>query len=373
MTEPRTIPLARPWLDDEERDALQRVLVSGVLSRGEELTGFEREMAALAGTGGAVGVNSGTTALQLVLEALDIGHGDEVVTVSYTFVATLNAIARTGARARLVDIDPRTLNVDPALVESAVGPKTRAILVVHLFGRLAPMTAILEIARRRGLHVIEDACEALGAERDGRPAGGLGDAGTFGFYPNKTVATGEGGMITADDPDLLLRCRQLRNQGLDPASGLRHPDRPGMSARLTELQAALGRVQLARLDRSLAARERIAARYYEAFGDREEIELPDPARTGERIAWFTLPLRLAPRWNRDALRAFLAARGIESGIYFQPAHTLPFHDRHHQAGELTVTEDVGARCLALPLYPQLAPEAVDRVVTAVDAFLAGKR
>lgn len=370
MSDLEPVPLARPWLDEAEQRALQRVLNSGVLSRGVELEGFERAMAEVTGMHGAVGVNSGTTAIQLALEALEIGAGDEVISVSFTFVATLNAIARCGARARLVDIDPGTLNIDPKAIESAVGPRTRAILVVHLFGRLAPMGPILEIAQRHGLHIIEDACEALGAERNGRRAGGIGDAGTFGFYPNKPVATGEGGMVTSNNPDLLLVCRQLRNQGLDPASGMRHPTLPGMSARLTELQAAVGRVQLARLEQTLAARQQVADRYRAGLERMDELELPATVQEGETVAWFTFPIRLRKPLDRNALRAFLARRNIESGIYFEPAHQLPFHKQHSLSEALPVTEDIGARCLALPLFPQLADEQVDRVVDTVGEFVS---
>ncbi len=369
MTDNQLIPLARPWLDEQEQAAVRRVLDTGILSRGVELEGFEQDMAAAAGTRAAVGVNSGTTAIQLALEALEIGPGDEVITVSFTFVATLNAIARCGARAHLVDIDRNTLNIDPDAIERAIGPRTRALLVVHLFGRIAPMEQILAIAARHGLPVIEDACEALGAERNGQRAGGFGDAGTFGFYPNKPVATGEGGMITSSNDGLLLRCRQLRNQGLDPDTGLRHPTRPGLSGRLTELQAALGRVQLARLESSLAAREQVAAHYRTGLENLQAVELSSPAGEEERIAWFTFPLRLQPPFSRDALRAFLADRQIESGIYFEPAHQLPFHNRHHRSEALPVTEDIGARCLALPLFPQLALQDVDRVVATVREFL----
>jgi perosamine synthetase len=359
------IRLAQPRLGDEEIEALARTVRTGVLSRGDALAGFEADLAGLAGTRTAVGVNSGTSALQIALEALDIGPGDEVITVSYTFIGTLNAIARTGALPVLVDISPDTLNIDPDRLVDALTAKTRAILVVHLFGRPAPMDAIRETAAAHGLAVIEDACEAIGASWRGQPVGGLGDAGTFGFYPNKPIATGEGGVITLNDASLETRCRQLRNQGLDPASGTRHPTRPGLSARLSELQAAVGRIQVQRLARSLADRERVAARYREQLQDIEGLELPAPAGEHATISWFTFPVRVPDQAARDRVRSRLAERGIESGIYFEPVHRLPPYDRFRPRHPLPVTESIGDRGFAIPLYPDLAEDDQDRVCAAL--------
>jgi perosamine synthetase len=359
------IRLARPRLGDEEIEALARTVRSGVLSRGVALTGFETDLAGLAGTRTAVGVNSGTSALQIALEALDIGPGDEVITVSYTFIGTLNAIARTGAEPVLVDIAPETLNIDPDRMAEAITAKTRAVLVVHLFGRPAPMGAIRAAADAHGLAVIEDACEAIGATWRGRPVGGLGDAGTFGFYPNKPIATGEGGVITLNDPAMEIRCRQLRNQGLDPTSGTRHPSRPGLSARLSELQAAVGRVQVRRLAESLADRERVADRYFERLRGLDGLDLPAPASEATTISWFTFPIRVADRAARDRVRSRLADRGIESGIYFEPVHRLAPYDRMSPRHPLPVTESIGDRGLAIPLYPDLAEDDQDRVCEAL--------
>lgn len=363
------IPLARPWLNDAELDALRDVLNSGVLSRGAALEGFEADFAALTRCRAAVGVNSGTAALQIVLEALGIGPGDEVLTVSYTFIGTLNAIARCGAEPVLVDIDPATLNVDPSRLAEAITPRSRAILVVHLFGRPAPMGPILALADDHGLAVVEDACEAIGALWQGRPVGGLGDAGCFGFYPNKPVATGEGGMITLNDPELLIRCRQLRNQGLDPLSNSRHPTRPGLSARLSELHAALGRVQLQRLEASVAARQKVARQYMTQLADVEALELPAGAAPGDRLSWFTFPLRLRDPVLRDPLRRHLTDAGIENGLYFEPVHRLAPYATQALRHPLPVTEDIAGRCLALPLYPELSEHQVDRVCEVVQRAL----
>jgi len=368
MSQPK-IPLARPWLGEAELEALREVLNSGVLSRGAALSGFETDFAALTDCRGAVGVNSGTAALQIALEALGIGPDDEVITVSYTFIGTLNSIARCGAKPVLVDIDPVTLNIDPARLAEAITPRSRAILVVHLFGRPAPMGPILALAREHRLAVVEDACEAIGALWQGQPVGGLGDAGCFGFYPNKPVATGEGGMITLNDPDLLTACRQLRNQGLDPVSGSRHATRPGLSARLSELHAAVGRVQLQRLEPSVAARTAVAEHYLAQLANIDALELPAPGAAGDRLSWFTFPIRVRDPDRRDRLRQELANAGVETGLYFEPAHRLGPYAASRLRHSLPVTESIARRCLALPLYPELLRTDIDRVCTALHAGL----
>lgn len=357
------IPLARPWLGEEEIEALREVIDSGILSRGRRLEAFEDDMAALTNTAGGVGVNSGTIGLQIAMEALGIGPGDEVITPAFTFVGTVNAIARTGAKPVLVDVDEHTLNIDSAAARSALNERTRAILVVHIFGRPAPMDELLALASERDLFVIEDACEAIGARYRGKTVGGLGDAGVFGFYPNKPVATGEGGMIVANDPDLLTRCRQLRNQGNDTVTATRHTGLPGFSARLSELHAALGNVQLQRLEESLEKRRAVAERYRDNLGDHPALQLPPEAAEHETIAWFTFPLRLRgkTRADRDRLIAELATEGIDSGIYFEPVHRLPYHDRQHDGRALPVSDSAGDRNFALPLYPELAGGQIDAI------------
>ncbi|MCA1799470.1 MAG: DegT/DnrJ/EryC1/StrS family aminotransferase [Xanthomonadaceae bacterium] len=359
MSDP--IPLARPSLGRDESDALAAVIESRRLSRGSQLAAFEAAMADLTGAAGAVGVNSGTAGLQFALQALGIGPGDEVITVSFTFVGTVNAIVHTGAGVVLVDIDPATSNVDPRALADAITPRTRAVVVVHLFGRPAPMDTILALARRHGLAVIEDACEAAGSRYQGRAVGGLADAGVFGFYANKSVATGEGGMIVAHDERVLTRCRQLRNQGNDTVTDTRDESAAGFSARLSELHAALGNVQLARLDRSLALREDVAAAYASRLAGTRGVELPAPAAPGDRIAWFTYPVRLPDAASRDRVFATLRARGIECGRYFDPVHRLPFHLGRHRCLPLPITDDIGARSLGLPLFPEMTPQQIERV------------
>jgi perosamine synthetase len=368
------IPLASPEWALEEEQALLAVLRSGRWSFGEKLPAFERELAALIGTKAAVATNSGTMALQIALEALGIGPGAEVITPAYTFVGSVNAILGAGAQPVLVDVDATDLNISPTAIEAAIGPRTRAILPVHLFGRPAPMAPILALAQRHRLAVIEDACEAIGARWQGRPVGGLGDLGAVAFYPNKPVATGEGGALLGNDPGLLLRCRQLRNQGFDPDSGSRLDDLPGHSARLSEFHAALGRAQLLRLRVSLLRRRALAEAYRQRLAGEERLQLPAPVAAGDEIAWFTYPIRLqralAPR--RDAVIAGLRALGIGCNVYFPPVHQLPFHRGRHRCLDLAVTEDAGRRCLALPLFPAMNEGQVDRVCAELLRLVGGR-
>lgn len=367
------IPLARPWLGDAEVDALREVVESGVLSRGGQLEAFEAGMAKLTNTAGGVGVNSGTVGLQIALEALGVRPGDEVIAPACTFVGTVNAIVRAGAKPVLVDVEATTLNIDPVYLRRAITPKTRAVLVVHLYGRPAPMDELLAVAEEHDLFVVEDACEAIGATYRGRTVGGLGDAGVFGFYPNKPLATGEGGMIVGNDEGFLTRCRQLRNQGRDTITGTRHDALPGLSARLSELHAALGNVQLARLDESLAKRKAVADRYRRNLRDHPGIRLPPPlAPQRETIAWFTFPIRLgnASRADRDRLIDSLSEEGIDCGVYFEPVHHLPFHNCQHDGRRLPISEAAGDRSIALPLYPELEIETVDWICRRLMKMLA---
>ncbi|MEZ5442176.1 MAG: DegT/DnrJ/EryC1/StrS family aminotransferase, partial [Lysobacterales bacterium] len=312
-----------------------------------------------------------TMALQIALEALRIGLGDEVIVPAYTFVGPVNAILAAGAAPVLVDVDPKTLNIDPASVADAIGPRTRAIMPVHLFGRPAAMQPLRALASAHELRLIEDACEAAGAADAQGPVGQHGDFACFAFYPNKSVAAGEGGMLVTDDAELALRARQLRNQGLDPLSGKAIDDHPGHSARLSEWHAAIGRVQLQRLARILAQRASVADLYRARLAEDPRFELPALAGPGERLSWFTWPLRLAPELahRRDALIQALRAAGIGCNTYFTPVHQLPYHRGRHRQVALPVSDDIGRRCLAVPLHGQMGAAEVDRVCEALDRLL----
>jgi len=360
------IPLAKPDIDAADTAAVQHVMDSGRLSLGPETERFEHAIARLCGTPGAVAVSSGTAGLQLALEVLEIGPGDEVITSALTFVATANAILHVGASIVLVDIDPVTMNLDPERVAAAVTARTRAILPVHLFGRLADMASIDKLARRHGLAVLEDACEAIGSRRGPYIAGASGDAGVFGFYPNKLITCGEGGAIVSKDRSLLDRCRRLRNHGRS-LSG--QPAGHGYNFRLTEMQAALGRSQITRLGQFIDDRCAVAEGYRRRLGSVAGLRLPEPAASDEVISWFGYVPRLAqraPASAASAARVAMARRNIETGHYFPALHRLAHlagsPDCRH--GDLPVTEDAADRSLALPIYPGLTARELDRVAEA---------
>lgn len=368
----RPIPLARPDLGAAERAAVNAVLDSGRLSLGPALTRFEGALAEAAGVAGAVAVNSGTSALQLALETGGVGPGNEVITTSLSFVATANAIRRVGARPVFADIDPETLNLDPAAAAALVSPATKAILVVHLFGHMADMEAFRTLAAARSLVLLEDACEALGSYRDGLRAGGGGLAGVFGFYANKVITSAEGGAVVSDDTALLDRCRRLRNHGRTAGGDPFDDPTPGFNFRLSELHAALGAAQMDRLESLIEARSTLADAYHRRLAGLPGLDLPPAAGPGERVARFTYVVRLpGPPGIRMRVSARLAAEGIGSGHYFPAIHRLPAYANAgaFRAGPLPVTESVADRCLALPFFPGLTEAEIERVCARLEAAI----
>jgi perosamine synthetase len=362
------IPLAAPDLGDAEIESVAAVLRTPWLSLGPRLPAFEDGFARRTGAAHAVAVSSGTAGLHLCVRASGLGSGDEVITTPFSFVASTNALLYERVRPVFVDVDPVTLNLDPARIAEAVTPRTRGILAVHVFGRAAAMPEILGIARRRGLVVIEDACEALGAELGGRSAGCFGDCGVFGFYPNKQITTGEGGMIVTDSPELARLFRSLRNQGRDDEeSGYA---RLGYNYRLGELACALGSAQLERLGALSARREAVARGYHERLRERGDLVLPGLEVEGGRIGWFAYVVRLAEGFDvedRDWIVAELRRRGIGSGRYFPPIHLQP-HVREvvrHRRGDFPVTEAAAARSLALPFFTGITDAQLDEVCSTL--------
>jgi perosamine synthetase len=355
------IPLARPEIDDGDRAAVARVLATDQLAMGPELERFESKLADAAGTRYALAVSSGTAGLYLVLRALGVGPGDEVVTVSYTFVGTVNAVIMTGARPVLVDVSDDSLNLDPARLPSAIGPRTKAVLVVHLFGRPADIPAISAICNPLGIPVVEDACESLGSAIGDRPVGGMGRAGVFGFYPNKPITTGEGGAVVSNDADLVRTCRALANQGRDPVSGDLGGAGFGFNFRMSELNAALGASQLSRLVPITERRRSVAARYDRALSNLPIVRPPIFVPEVE-LSWFVYVVRLPGDTDRDAVRAMLAARGIQTAVYFPAVHTLSGYESYRQSNDaLPVSEDAAGRCLALPFWFGMGDEQINEV------------
>jgi perosamine synthetase len=370
-----SIPLSAPDIGEDEIAAVCEVLRSGRLSLGPRLEEFEAAAAKCAGVEFAAAVNSGTSGLHLALESLGVGPGDEVITTPFSFVASTHAILHAGATPVFVDVEAESLNLDPQRIEAALTPRTRALLPVHVFGRPADMPAIGRIAADRELFVIEDACEAIGAEAFGRRAGGLGDVGVFAFYPNKQITTGEGGVVLSDRHDLIERVRALRNQGRS-RDGWHEHALLGWNYRLSELAAALGVVQLSRLAEILARREAVARAYGERLAEDPRLEPRAPDEPGTRTSWFVYSVRLrAPlgRTERDRVAVGLAERGIGCARYFAPIHLQPaYRERFGFApGDFPVCEAAADRCLALPFFNAMTTREIDRVCDALRSLLPG--
>ncbi len=372
------IPLSSPEVNEDDIAAVVEVLRGRQLSLGPRVPQFERAIAEYAGARHAVAVSSGTAALHLIVHALGIGPGDEVVTTPFSFVASSNCVLYEGATPVFADIHPVTWDLDPAAAEAAVTPKTRAILPVHVFGRPCPMPRYLEIATHHGLEVIEDSCEALGATLDGRMAGTFGHAGAYAFYPNKQITTGEGGVLVTNDDRLDELFRSLRNQGRGPDGGwLAHP-RLGWNYRIPDILCALGTSQLARIEPFIAARKRVFERYAERLAAIPEVQPPAPDTAGQRASWFVYVIALRDglgRDLRDRVLTGLRRRGIGCRNYFSPIHLQPFYrDRFGFAeGMFPVTESVAARTIALPFHNRLTDGEVDRVGTALEEAIAESR
>ncbi|HTR89870.1 MAG TPA: DegT/DnrJ/EryC1/StrS family aminotransferase, partial [Solirubrobacteraceae bacterium] len=324
--EAETIPLARPLLGRAEEHAVLETLRSGRLSLGPRVQEFELRFAAKLGVACASAVSSGTAGLHLALRAVGVGAGDEVITSPLSFVASANAVLYERARPVFADIDPVTLNLDPAAAEAAITGRTRAILPVHVFGYPADMDAFERIAKRHGLALVEDACEALGAvHRDGRPVGGRGNPAVFGFYANKQITTGEGGMVALGDPALKRRIDSERNQGRAPDMGWLDHDRLGFNYRLSDVACALGIVQLARLPELMAARGQVAALYRETLAEIEGLELPCENTDRDKRGWFVFVVQLPREVDRDDTVRALAERGVQSKPYLPAIHLLSFY------------------------------------------------
>lgn len=346
-------------LEAELAAAVGKVIASGRFILGPEGEALEHEVAAYLGVRHAVAVASGTDALHLALRAAGIGPGDEVITPSFTFIAAAEAVSYVGARVVFVDIDPATYNLDPAACEAAIGPATRAVIAVHLFGQTADLSAIDAICRRRGLALIEDCAQAIGADFDGRRAGAWGALGCFSFYPTKNLgAYGDAGMVVTDDPKLAEVVRMLRHHG--SRTTYRH-EMIGYNSRLDELQAAILRVKLKHLDHWNAQRRERAALYRRLLAG-SPVGLPVEHGRGAHVYHqFTIRAPL-----RDALREQLAARGVASAIYYPvPVHQQPVYAPEYGSVTLPVSERAAREVLSLPIYPQLTESAVKDVCDAL--------
>jgi perosamine synthetase len=360
------IPLSRPDITELEQEAVRQVLETPHLCFGPKLYAFEVAMAGYVGVRHAVAVNSGTSALHLICCALEFGPGDEVITTPFSFIASTNCFVEEGARPVFVDIDADTLNIDVDGIEAAITDRTKAILGVDVFGRCAEWDQIEAVAQKYGLKVIEDSCESIGAEYDGRRAGSFGDAGCLGFYPNKQMTTGEGGCVLTDRDDIADICRSLRNQGTNVAKVRPGFRRLGFSYRLSDLNCALGVAQLSRLEDILERRAAVAEQYRERLESLDAVECPKPVTNG-RLSWFGYVVKLAGRFcraDRDQIVAGLRESGIGCSDYFRPIHLQDYYVESfgYRYGDFPVAEAVSERTIALPFFNAITGTQIDEVV-----------
>ena len=379
------VPLAKPELGEREEDLVLEVLRSGRLSLGPVTQRFEREFAAYLGVHDAVAVSSGTAALHLGVRALGWGDGDEVITSPFSFVASANCLLYEGVKPVFCDVDPVTLNLDPARAWDAIGEDTAGLLPVDILGYPAAVPELEKVVAEGGLGLLEDACEALGArDSEGRMVGSRGNLATFAFYANKQLTTGEGGMIAVADDDTAARLRSERNQGRAPDMSWVDHDRLGFNYRLSELQAALGVAQLEHLDAMNDARAQAAAAYGERLaaldygapagdGDPAGLVLPCENIGQQRRSWFIYAVRLPAGADRDAVLAGLAQRDIEAKAYMPAIHLMSFYRERFgfEEGQFPIAEDASARLLALPFFSTISESEIDRVCEALAEALRG--
>jgi perosamine synthetase len=367
LSSPRAIGLSAPWIDGREEELVLATLRSGQLSLGPMIDRFEAVLAERVEAPYVAAVSSGTAGLHLCMRLAGVGPGDEVVTTPFSFVASANCALYEGATPVFADIHPQTLNLDPAAVEAAITPRTKAVLPVHVFGYPAELAELEAIAARHDLAIVEDACEALGSNYRGRPIGSTGHPAVFAFYPNKQVTTGEGGAVAVASEEEWQLLKSLSNQGRsDSGEWLTHA-RLGYNYRLGDLAAALGLAQLERLDEILAARSEVAARYAELLAGVAGVEVPFPDNDDHRRSWFVYVVKLAPGTHRNGVIARLAAEGVASKPYLPSIHLQPYYRERfgYREGMLPVAEDVSARTLALPFHSRLPAEDQERVVDAL--------
>lgn len=366
------IPLAKPEIGAREQELVTDVLRSGRLSLGPMGERFERAFAGWLGVGDAVAVSSGTAGLHLGVRALGWGAGDEVLTSPFSFVASANCLLYEGARPVFCDVDPVTLNLDPAAAAAAAGERTAGILPVHIFGHPAAMPALEELAARHGLGLLEDACEALGAvDSEGARVGARGNLASFAFYANKQMTTGEGGMLIPPDGEVAARLRSERNQGRAADMGWLDHGGLGFNYRLSDVAAAIGVAQVERLDQLLAGRARVAALYEEGLAALDTVETAIAGRGSERRSWFVYTVKLDPSVDRDATIARLGQRGVASKAYLPCIHLFPhLRELGYREGQFPVAEDASARSLALPFFPAMSEAQVTRVCEALAESIA---
>jgi perosamine synthetase len=361
-----SIMMSAPEIADEDIRAVADVVASGRLALGDRAEELERLIADHAGTRFGVAVSSGTAALHLIVRALGIGPGDEVLVPSFTFAASVNAFLFEGATPVFVDIEPETMTLDPSELEAQVTERTKAVMAVDVFGHPVEWDEVTLFAERHALHIVDDSCEALGARYKGRALGAFGDAAAFAFYPNKQITTGEGGMIVTENEEIARLCRSMRNQGRPEMGQWLEHVRLGFNYRMDELSAGLGVSQFRRLEAFLEKRENVAATYTQLLSARDWVATP-LVKPYVRMSWFVYVVTLAEGIDRDRAMQLMAADGIPTRAYFSPLHLQPYiRERPDiRKGPLPVTENVARRTVALPFHNNVTLEQAERVVASL--------
>jgi len=367
LSELKSIPLSSPDITKKEVEIVNQVLSTPFLSIGPKIKEFEKKIADYIGTRYAIAVNSGTSGLHLCVRSLGIKDGDEVITSPFSFIASANCILFERAKPVFVDINEKTLCLDTSKIEEKITEKTKAILPVHIFGHPCEMSKIMEIARRHNLAVIEDACEAIGAEYKGKKVGSFGNCGVFAFYANKQITTGEGGIIVTNNKDVAKLCESMRNQGRGEDNRWLSHVRLGYNYRMSELSAALGLVQMERISEMLEKRSRVADFYNQRLSQIKEVKIPYVGPEINKMSWFVYVIRLDSRrfsrGDRDKIIQELDNRGIQCRDYLPPIHLEPFYVEMfgYQQGDFPITEAVSDSTIALPFYNNLSEEEVDYI------------
>jgi perosamine synthetase len=356
----KSIPLAQPEITKEDIDAVTTVLTSKQLSRGPKVAEFEQAVCNLTASKFACAVSSGTVGLIIALQALGVKAGDEVITPSFTVPATVNSIVALGAKPVMVDIEAETYGIDPNAVLAAITAKTKAIIVVHVFGQAAKIQEILSIARQHKIKVIEDACEAIGNNLSNQALGTFANVGVFAFYPNKQITTGEGGMLVTNNKSLHQKFLLLRNHGRSMNGDLYDQICHGWNARLSDINAALGLSQLLRIKQIKQKRQKISQQYQQLLSDKESIICPSFSANERDSAWFVYVLRLMGS-DRDKVFSYLKERGIQCGRYFAPVHLQPYYRNKFPNLDLPITQEIAKQCLALPFYTQIEAENINYI------------
>lgn len=367
------IELSGPDISQAEIDAVADVLRSGRLSLGPAVPRFEEAISKYVGTKHAIAVSSGTCGLHLLVRAVGLQPGDEAISTPFSFVASSNCILFEGGKPVFVDMDPETWNIDASALESAVTSKTKLLIPVNVFGQPADFDRINACARKHSLRVIEDSCESLGAKYNGRMSGSLGDAGVFGFYPNKQITTGEGGMIVTNDDEIARLCQSMRNQGRDTGMSWLSHERLGYNYRLSDVSCAIGAVQVQRIEEILGKRRRVAGWYRERLATEQRISFQKIEPNCE-MSWFVFVIKLADSYSeadRASMIEKLRARGIGCSNYFAPIHLQAFYKRQfgYKPGDFPVCERIAARTIALPFHNHLTESEVDQVCETLRSLL----